>query len=181
MIAAAHAARSPRSRCGPGRNRDRCTPARGNPASRREKVAPHRHGRNDCSRHASANGVDARHRRCDTAPAIVPLHGVGHGAEAKLAGDGSAPCLPSDPGRFLPRQRGIPGAKIRRRTTAWIAQVGPQAPPAPCASLRAKGAPLRGRGPPMDYLDNPRPDPASQPIRRFFSKKLRIQAGIDTA
>jgi len=32
----------------------------------------------------------------------------------------------------------------------------------------------------MDYLDNPRPDPASRPIGRFFSKKLRIQAGIDT-
>ena len=38
-----------------------------------------------------------------------------------------------------------------------IAQVGPQAPPAPSASLRAKRAPLRGRGPPMDYLDNPLP------------------------
>src|SRR5208282_2821972 len=30
-------------------------------------------------------------------------------------GDGSAPCLPSDPGRLLPRQRCIPGAPIRRR------------------------------------------------------------------
>src|SRR5208337_389887 len=28
-------------------------------------------------------------------------------------------------------------------------------------------------------LDNPRPDPASRPNRRFFSKKLRIQVGID--
>ena len=33
--------------------------------------------------------------------------------------------------------------------------MGPQGPPAPVASLRAKGAPLRGRVPPMDYLDNP--------------------------
>jgi hypothetical protein len=29
-----------------------------------------------------------------------PLHGLWHGAEAKLAGDGSAPCLPVNPGRF---------------------------------------------------------------------------------
>ena len=26
-------------------------------------------------------------------PAMMPLHGVWHGAEAKLPGDGSAPCL----------------------------------------------------------------------------------------
>jgi hypothetical protein len=39
---------------------------------------------------------------------------------------------------------------------AVVSQVGPQGPPAPVASLRAKGAPLRGRVPPMDYLDNPR-------------------------
>lgn len=38
-----------------------------------------------------------------------------------------------------------------------IAQVDPQGPPAPSASLRAKGASLRGRVPPVDYLDNPRP------------------------
>jgi hypothetical protein len=44
--------------------------------------------------------VDARRRACEDAPAIVPLHGVGRGAEAKLPGDGSAPCLPSNPGRF---------------------------------------------------------------------------------
>ena len=30
-----------------------------------------------------------------------------------------------------------------------------KAPPAPSAPLRTKGATLRGRGPPMDYLDNP--------------------------
>jgi hypothetical protein len=48
--------------------------------------------------------------------------------------------------------KGLPlGRHIRPR----IAQVGPQGPPAPFASLRAKGAPLRGRVPPMDYLDNP--------------------------
>lgn len=41
--------------------------------------------------------------------------------------------------------------------------MGPQAPPAPSASLRVKGAPLRGRVPPMDYLDNPRRGAARQP------------------
>ena len=34
-------------------------------------------GRNRRSRHAPADGVDARRRDCDDAPAIVPLHGVG--------------------------------------------------------------------------------------------------------
>ena len=87
MIAAARAARSPRSRCDPGRNRDRYMPARDNPAQRRETAAhaTHRRGRNGGSHHAYAVGVDARRRRCDTDPAIVPLHGVGRGAEAKLA------------------------------------------------------------------------------------------------
>ena len=61
-----------------------------------------------------------------------------------------------------------------------IAQVGPQAPPAPSASLRAKGAPLRGRGPPVDYLDNPRRRGRTRPIRRFSGKKLRMQPGIHT-
>jgi hypothetical protein len=61
-----------------------------------------------------------------------------------------------------------------------IVQVGPQAPPAPSASLRAKGAPLRGRGPPVDYLDNPRDRDRTRPITRFSGKKLRIQAGIHT-
>src|SRR5271167_4307297 len=57
-------------------------------------------GRNSRSRHAPADSVDARRHGCEDAPAIVPLHGVGHGAEAKLASDGSAPCLPTNPGRF---------------------------------------------------------------------------------
>jgi hypothetical protein len=47
-------------------------------------AADHR-GRNRRSGHAPADGVDARRRDCDDAPAIVPLHGVGRGAEAKLA------------------------------------------------------------------------------------------------
>ena len=41
--------------------------------------------------------------------------------------------------------------------------MGPQVPPAPSASLRAKGAPLRGRVPPMDYLDNPARRRADRP------------------
>src|SRR6202035_311951 len=44
-----------------------------------------------------------------------------------------------------------------------IAQVAPQGPPAPVASLRAKGAPRRGRGPPMDDLDNPKRRSKGQP------------------
>jgi hypothetical protein len=94
--------------------------------------------------------VDARRGGCDDAPAIVPLHGVGHGAEAKLAGDGSAPCLSVDLDRFYRTK-----LKSRGRPAHRIARVGPQVPPAPSASLRAKGAPLRGRVPPMDYPDNP--------------------------
>jgi hypothetical protein len=42
-------------------------------------------GRNRRTRQAPADGVDARRRDCVDAPAIVPLHGVGRGAEAKLA------------------------------------------------------------------------------------------------
>src|SRR3954454_1220839 len=42
----------------------------------------------------------------------------------------------------------------RQEQPSWIAQVGPQEPPAPFASLRAKVAPLRGRVPPMEYVDN---------------------------
>ncbi len=50
-------------------------------------------------------------------------------------------------------------------------------PPAPSAALRANGAPLRGQGPPMDYLD----------IRKFRKmidrnrnavKKVRISTGV---
>src|ERR1700712_3953505 len=48
------------------------------------------------------------------------------------------------------------GQSLPGRPPHGIAQVGPQGPPAPVASLRAKGAPLRGRVPPMVYLDNPK-------------------------
>src|ERR1700722_2216906 len=44
-----------------------------------------------------------------------------------------------------------------------IAQVAPQGPPAPVASLRAKGAPRRVRVPPMDDLDNPKRRSKGQP------------------
>jgi catechol 2,3-dioxygenase-like lactoylglutathione lyase family enzyme len=49
---------------------------------------------------ATADAVDAHRGGCDDAPAIVPLHVEGHGAKAKLAGDGSALCLPFSLGRF---------------------------------------------------------------------------------
>ena len=59
--------------------------------------------------------------------------------------------------------------------------MGPQGPPAPVASLRAKGAPLRGREVPVDYLDNPERRRETQPsVRPNISKKLRILAGIHT-
>ncbi len=36
-----------------------------------------------------------------------------------------------------------------------VIQVGPPAPPTPSATLRANGASLRGRVPPVYYLNNP--------------------------
>ena len=45
--------------------------------------------------------------------------------------------------------------------TPRVDQEDQQEPPAPFASLRAEGAPLRGRGPPIDFLDNP---PRAQPL-----------------
>ena len=48
-----------------------------------------------------------------------------------------------------------PEARPSAGASSRLAQVSPQEPPAPSASLRAKGATLRGRVPPMDYLDNP--------------------------
>jgi hypothetical protein len=56
-----------------------------------------------------------------------------------------------------------PRLALPRTVTPGIAQVGPQGPPAPVASLRAKGAPRRGRVPPMDYLDNPKRHSESRP------------------
>ena len=41
--------------------------------------------------------------------------------------------------------------------------MGPQGPPVPSAPLRAVGAPLRGRVPPMDYRDNPPPSVQNAP------------------
>ena len=54
------------------------------------------------------------------------------------------------------------GRVLSRRNCPRIAQVGPQGPPAPVASLRAKGAPRR-RVPPMVYLDNPERRREAQP------------------
>ena len=39
--------------------------------------------------------------------------------------------------------------------TPRVDQKDQQEPPAPFATLRAGSAPLRGRAPPIDFLDNP--------------------------
>ena len=98
----AHGGRSQRSRCGPDRNRCRRASGPDNPGSRTGTVAraPADLRRNSRARYAHADGLDARRLGCENAPAIVPLHVVGHGAEANRPGHGSAPCLPSNPGRF---------------------------------------------------------------------------------
>ena len=53
--------------------------AHGNPVRRKETagLAAHRRDRNGRAGRAFVVGVDARQRRCDKAPASVPLHGVG--------------------------------------------------------------------------------------------------------
>ena len=98
----AHQGRSQRNRCGLDRNRCRRAPGRDSLGPRREKAgrAAGHHDRNCRSHHAPADGVDTRCRSCEDAPAIVPLHGVGRGAEAELPRHESAPCLPSNPGEF---------------------------------------------------------------------------------
>ena len=88
--------------------------------------------------------MDARRRDCDDAPAIVPLHGVGHGAEAKLPGDGSAPCLPSQSRKVYRITLKYPEARPSPGVPPRIAQVGPQEPPAP--SLRCARRALRFGG-----------------------------------
>jgi hypothetical protein len=126
----AHGEHSQRSRYGPDRNRCRRASGPDILGSRTGIVAraPAYHRRNSRACFAPADGVDARRRGCENAPAIVLLHVVGRGAEANRAGDGSAPRLPSNPGRFYPtnikypqagpdpppdRQRGLPGCVHR--------------------------------------------------------------------
>ena len=88
----------------------------------------------------------------DDAPAIVPLHGVGHGAEAKLPGDGSAPCLPSQSRQVCPHHPQIfRGQTLGRRAIPdcprWSRQ---ELPP---FSLRcAPGRPASRAGPSVDHL-----------------------------
>jgi hypothetical protein len=75
-----------------------------------------------------------------------PLHGVGHGAEAKLPGDGSAPCLPSQSRQVYPITLKYSETKPSAGVPSRVAQVGPQEPPAP--SLRCAPRALRfGAGP----------------------------------
>ena len=145
----AHGGRSQHSRCGPDRNRCRRAPGPDSLGSRAGTAAHAAgdHGRNSRSRHAPADGVDARHRGCGDAPAIVPLHGVGHGGEANRAGDGSAPFLPSDPGKFYRTNFKYPEA--RPGPPSRIAQVGPQVPPAPLRFAARSGRSATGRAPPM--------------------------------
>lgn len=59
-----------------------------------------------------------------------------------------------------------------------VAQVDPQAPAAPFASLRAKGAPLRG-GPSYRLPGQPGTPQHRLAVRRHIGGKLRIQTGID--
>ena len=106
--------------------------------------------------------MDARRRDCDDAPAIVPLHGVGHGAEAKLPGDGSAPCLPSQSRKVYritlkyPEARPSPG--VPPRLPRWVHR---NLPPLRFAAREGRSA--SGRVPPMDYLDNPDRRRAARP------------------
>jgi hypothetical protein len=112
----ARAVHNRRSRYGPDRNRCRSVPGSGSLAPRTEK-AGHTAGhlaRNRRCRHAPDNGVDARHHGCEDACAIVPLHGLWHGAEAKLAGDGSAPCLPANPGSSSASAANTPRSEFSR-------------------------------------------------------------------
>ena len=48
--------------------------------------------------------------------------------------------------------------------TPRVDQEDQQDPPAPFATLRAEGAPLRGRVPPIDFLDNPQGINHEQPL-----------------
>jgi len=77
----------------------------------------------------------------------VPLHGVGHGGEANRAGDGSAPFLPSDPGKFY--RTNFKYLEAKPGPPSRIAHVGPQVPPAPLRFAARSGRSATGRAPPM--------------------------------
>jgi hypothetical protein len=142
--------------------------------------------------------VDAIAPGRDDAPAFVLLHGEGHGADANcdVGWDWCRACLPiaarcyrdsrwpvrrdaSDDRAKLTSSTGTsmtarPAARCEPLNSyPRIAQVGPQAPPAPSAPLRAKRAPLRGRVPPVDYLDNPLP-PSIAADRTAFAPPTSI-------
>ena len=115
--------------------------------------------------------------------AIMPLHSCARTVS------GTAPilnrqvlrrrlaCLSSCAGSYRARRLAIIIADRQVIFVRRIAQVGPQVPPAPYATLRANGAPLRGRGLPVDYLDNlgPRSD---RDARHRAAKKVRILTGV---
>ena len=136
-------------------------------------------GRNRRSHLAPADGVDARRRDCEDAPAIVPLHGVGRGAEAKLPGDGSAPCLPVPIPAGLPhhpqifRGQTLPGPSIRG-LPRWVHRNLP-----PLSRRCARTALRDGAGPSYGLPgQSGAPTPGSA-IRRHIGKKRRILGGID--
>src|SRR5882757_1528344 len=67
--------------------------------------------------------------------------------KASIAPTDKVPTTTAEPGR----KTKIPPPAPHPR----VDQGGPQAPPTPCATLRAEGAPLRGWVPPVYSLDNP--------------------------
>jgi hypothetical protein len=90
--------------------------------------------------------------------AMMPLQSclcaVGHGAEAKLPGDGSAPCLPSNPGRSTASPSNIPRPDPRLEGHPGLSRwVHRNLPPLRFAARQGRSA--SGRVPPMDYPDNP--------------------------
>ena len=136
-------------------------------------VAPafHRHGRGHPRPAArpQADAVDAIPPGCDDAPAFVLRHGVGHGADANChVGIGAVPAFPIPEG--LPHHPQIFRGQTLGRSAIPDCPGGSTGTSRPVASLRAKGAPRRGRVPPMDYLDNPERRPETQPSDYNFGK-----------
>jgi hypothetical protein len=137
--------------------------------------------------------VDALPLGCDNAPAFVPLHGVGHGADANCqVGIGAVPGFQYAPVLTAPADRlsgsghlrtykinefEEPSTPARRPTSPrhcrWLPRAFfaglprwvHKAPPTRAASSRMwEATAQRARVPPVDYLDNPRPPQMLGPI-----------------
>lgn len=99
---------------------------------------------------------------CFLGAAILPAHSCPARCQARRRELGSwwAPCLPSSPGRVLPRraaacQRPVPSNNSQNRRKPRVVPVGPQAaPPLRCAARGPRSAPGRA-------LDGLRGQPAS--------------------